>query len=178
MDTRFQKTLNKRKLLQENPDFKEPDIKMEMIFGGYFKKRAASSRDNLESMATQRAESRGHMFNVIQGFNSYTPAPKVVDDSLNSQLRSMNVSQAIGDTTNRDDIQDESLSLVLDEQQLKASLHFTTFMACYSDFSQGVIESRFYRKEAKGFTLERFDAYLAMYKLYRKAKFRGDKVTA
>lgn len=47
----------------------------------------------------------------------------------------MNVSQAIGDTTNRDDIQDESLSLVLDEQQLKASLHFTTFMACYSDFS-------------------------------------------
>jgi len=64
-----------------------------------------------------------------------------MDDSINSQLKSVNASIDLLESqrTVPDPMLSESLSIVIDEQQLKAALHFTTFMACYSDFCHGVL---------------------------------------
>jgi len=64
-----------------------------------------------------------------------------MDDSVNSQLKSINASIDLLESqhTISEPMLSESLSIVIDEQQMKAALHFTTFMACYSDFCHGVI---------------------------------------
>lgn len=153
LDTRLQFTMDKKKAMKDNPDFKEPDVLLDMIFGGLFK---SSHRSRPESAATrimQKTDESVH-FNIHNLRDLRTPA--------------LNLSHP-------EEAQDESLSLLLDEQQLKAALHFMTFMACYSDFSNGVIQSQFYSKNCKQLSASRMFEYLERYRAYREAKFMNHK---
>lgn len=47
-------------------------------------------------------------------------------------------------------------------------------MSCYSDFSQGVIQSRFYSSQTQRVTADQLESYLAIYSRFRQAKFQGN----
>jgi hypothetical protein len=99
---------------------------------------------------------------------------KRAHESAQSQRTTENNKPAdsINSSSIRDEgIVEESLSILIDEQQLKAALHFTTFMACYSDFSEGVIQSRFCSKANQFLTPEVLLDYLDHYAAFREAKF-------
>jgi hypothetical protein len=48
-------------------------------------------------------------------------------------------------------------------------------MACYSNYSQGVLRSKFYSNQGKKLTLERQNLYYKKYKDYRESKFAARK---
>ena len=50
-----------------------------------------------------------------------------------------------------------------------------TFMACYSNFSQGVLRNEFYSNQSKELSLERQDLYFKKYRDYRESKFAARK---
>ena len=50
-----------------------------------------------------------------------------------------------------------------------------TFMACYSNFSQGVLRNEFYSNQSKELSLERQDLYFKKYRDYRESKFATRK---
>lgn len=84
IDTRLQFTLNKKKKLQENPDSKDPDVKLDMVFGGFFKKVARQDRD------TPSILERTQRVTITQQVPFLA---KQADDSVNSQLKSVNLSK-------------------------------------------------------------------------------------
>ena len=61
---------------------------------------------------------------------------------------------------------------------MKAVLHFGTFMACYSNFSQGVLHEKFFSTTSKKLSDANRKVYSEMYLMYRGLKLKKNEAEA
>lgn len=67
---------------------------------------------------------------------------------------------------------DGQVTKVIDEKQLYVCLHFVTFLACYENFSQGVINEHFVSSSASKPTPDMIREYTAQYTDYREKRLK------
>ena len=139
VDSELQVTLN-RALAQREHDgnFNQPDLKLRLLFGGLLKPRKKKT-----VRASQADEGYAAL---LQSFADTS------DDGEASEFPSTFVNldnswQPLGQSRQQEGFTEKSSDLIamsLDEHQLVSILHFVTFMTCYNNFSQGVLQNKFF----------------------------------
>lgn len=57
-------------------------------------------------------------------------------------------------------------------------LHFATFMTCYNNFSQGVLQAKFFSAHSELFTEYEQENYSGLYTAVQEEKARGNEAAA